>query len=71
MMYNYLEQKNIELWKGSIPVNVAELIEGSIKGGSGCKSLLKKTYNHYDRIYEALKNAYAKYLELSIKVKNL
>lgn len=53
-----------------IPKNVTELLEVSIEGGSGYTSLLQKTYDNFNRIYDALKSAYASYLELSIKVKN-
>lgn len=53
-----------------LPKNIVGLLEVSIEGGSGYTSLLQKTYDNFNRIYDALKSAYASYLELSVKVKN-
>lgn len=39
--------------------------------GMSYRSLLQKTNENFNHIYDALKSAYASYLELSIKVKNL
>ena len=53
------------------PINVVELLEKFIKSGMSYRSLLQKTNENFNHIYDALKSAYASYLELSIKVKNL
>ena len=53
------------------PDNIVGLIEVSIGAGVGYESLLQRTYDNFNQVCDALKSAYASFLELSIKVKDM